>query len=1426
MFGRSRLEETAAGDPDKVGAVISQSLDVLHLVLRDTRENGVLQLDGGNDAGVRRDDVGGDALKRDPLGLETGDLLGLGGDGAVEDVVGIALDDEDLLGKSLLLLVSDLLGGLGEDRAGGGLEGGEAESLELVRISRGTVNDDGAVLINELLGGFKVLGLGAEDDDVKDLSSGGGLAFVGKVLKGEGAILGVRAADQSLALLEVSLETEGVDQELVQVDIEVQDAKSGVLVDQQIKSSSQAKSSIISLALRFGSILLNVLRELLRITGSKPSHIRLPDNTKHGVTLVTRLLLDAALVRDLSAPVDLEEDPSLVIEQLAINTDGTKTNRLRGGINLELLLPANRSAEVHLLDVNRHLSAQLADNTRGASNDTRLEEGIDCDRVDEVLRLSRRAAATALAELRLGQCVRVLLLAGVLDLGKGLELALEVEPTLGELAIPGARRLGLHGGRHDGQVDFQRSGRGVDLDETVGVRGGCAVSVGADVELVPACVGGATGELGGVERGEQLDTGVGLFAAESQGLGDVDVAQAERRLLLLGHVGDLAHGFNRHGEVASGREDGGGVELVALHPGNVLGLDDIPPIGGDTIAAVDLRAEQVVAGILAVAPLDADTGLVEDGAAVVPGVVGQVEQHLLLGLHVLARLGAVEGRVDVVDALEGDVVPVQEEVTDQVKDGGDGVLAAREGGAVVYLGLADVQLGAGLLNGKLESGVGAEFNEVRGGVLDETLDDVGEKDGGLQVGAPVGRANGMVHDGIGDGGNEADSVVGGGEVVTIESLGEEVLVLLANDSHVVRVVGLAIGLEDSGECAGLVELGTESLDALGVTGDGDTLGGVDASNTDLANEAKLADLLVGILSAETGSHHGPDHGALGNTVATVVSDDNGLLGGEVASGVGSSNFSGRVADDTLGLDAPRSEQLNQGDLDSSADRLRARGMVDHAGLGRLKNGTLESPGGSMWEHLQSSIEPLDGATEAGKLLHQLLAHLGPLSTLAGEDKSQGKLRVGLSLESNAEVLGLEVILESVLAAENVATSAEVSALDTEGVSQVGDVDILKVNCSRNVSDSALESRGVGTGEWEEQSRAGERSRHGAAVVSNRDVHLGGLENGVGIGTTISEGVDTSTAEEPSCVVRKVFRPRGRFSNDLNVPLIGLDFGVDVLDAIRGRDLALLKGHGDLDDAGKTGGSLGVTEVTLDGADQEGSTLGLLEHAGHSFDFDWVTDGGTSTVALNVVGLVEVKPGLSISLADNGLLAISTRQGDTVGLAVGVDSSTADDGADWVSVTDGIAEPLDENSADTISSAVTIGRRVKGVASGGLGQDTSFHSGELLLGRLDKVGTSHDGRVALSSNQGGNGRMQAVKRGRASSIDDKAGPLHVEHMADSVGQDGGTQTSRRVAMGVLRILELHGDKIRHEVADIATNVGIGDLIQREAGVLERLKDHLE
>ncbi len=70
------------------------------------------------------------------------------------------------------------------------------------------------------------------------------------------------------------------------------------------------------------------------------------------------------------------------------------------------------------------------------------------------------------------------------------------------------------------------------------------------------------------------------------------------------------------------------------------------------------------------------------------------------------------------------------------------------------------------------------------------------------------------------------------------------------------------------------------------------------------------------------------------------------------------------------------------------------------------------------------------------------------------------------------------------------------------------------------------------------------------------------------------------------------------------------------------------------------------------------------------------------------------------------------------------------------------------------------------------------------------------------------------------------PFQVEDMADSVCQNGCAQTGSRIAVGIFRVFQLHRDEVGHEVAHIATDVGPGDILQRQPGVFEALKDHFE
>lgn len=98
--------------------------------------------------------------------------------------------------------------------------------------------------------------------------------------------------------------------------------------------------------------------------------------------------------------------------------------------------------------------------------------------------------------------------------------------------------------------------------------------------------------------------------------------------------------------------------------------------------------------------------------------------------------------------------------------------------------------------------------------------------------------------------------------------------------------------------------------------------------------------------------------------------------------------------------APGEKLLNNGNLDSSAKRLRELSLVDTRGGSGLEQSGLKSPLRSVRRRTESLIKLTDGSQEAGVVvLHELRTHGSPLSTLTGKSETDF---VDLLLLSNSE----------------------------------------------------------------------------------------------------------------------------------------------------------------------------------------------------------------------------------------------------------------------------------------------------------------------------------------------------------------------------------------------------------------------------------------
>jgi len=169
---------------------------------------------------------------------------------------------------------------------------------------------------------------------------------------------------------------------------------------------------------------------------------------------------------------------------------------------------------------------------------------------------------------------------------------------------------------------------------------------------------------------------------------------------------------------------------------------------------------------------------------------------------------------------------------------------------------------------------------------------------------------------------------------------------------------------------------------------------------------------------------------------------------------------------------------------------------------------------------------------------------------------------------------------------------------------------------------------------------------------------------------------------------------------------------DTLDTDVGWNGVLLEHHQDLGEGVDTGSSLSVTDVRLDGTEVElllwsTATVARSEGVGDRGHLNSVTSLGTSTVHLDVGDLVGVNTGISEDLLEKVLLGTSVRvsDGDSLGRVVG--GSTKNATKNVVLVSNSVLISLEDDGTGTVTTAVTIGIVVVGLARSGLGQELTL-----------------------------------------------------------------------------------------------------------------------
>ncbi len=547
----------------------------------------------------------------------------------------------------------------------------------------------------------------------------------------------------------------------------------------------------------------------------------------------------------------------------------------------------------------------------------------------------------------------------------------------------------------------------------------------------------------------------------------------------------------------------------------------------------------------------------------------------------------------------------------------------------------------------------------------------------------------------------------------------------------------------------------------------------------------------------------------------------GVRKGENAGEVGGGVLAEAVADHRDRPEAPRSEELGEGQLDREQGR-QGEGRPEELRGGRGLAARLR-------EHQRAQVEALARAQDVEALVHapaehrfravQLGGHPGVLSPPAREEERDRRRRAVAPRPEvpRGRAQGGRRLLSR--GAHDRAPFGEPAPSDGQREGGVREVEVgLAVEPIREAGGRAVEGGPRPRREEED----GWPPRGGRGRGRRRF-----LEDRVRVRAADAQRVH---ARAP----RRRRRPRGGLPADAERRLLPLDLGVRLAEVQARGDRAVSQHLDDLDEAGDSRRRVEVADVRLDGADRaERRTVGeAAEGPGEPGHLDRVAHRRAGAVALDVGDGVGRDGGDVQRLGHRLRLPVDAR-GEVAHLppAVVVHGRSLEDGVDGVAVLEGIAEPAEHHDARPAAEDRAPRLPVERPAAAVRGQDLALlvevaHP----VGQLDRH-AAREGEVALVGEKALGGDVDRDEGGGAGGLDVDGGAAQVEEVRHAGREEV------LVVPGVPR--EEEADR-GHELGvreEVVRHVGVharpgehadppGERLGRVARVLERLPGHLE
>ena len=258
----------------------------------------------------------------------------------------------------------------------------------------------------------------------------------------------------------------------------------------------------------------------------------------------------------------------------------------------------------------------------------------------------------------------------------------------------------------------------------------------------------------------------------------------------------------------------------------------------------------------------------------------------------------------------------------------------------------------------------------------------------------------------------------------------------------------------------------------------------------------------------------------------------------------------------------------------------------------------------------------------------------------------------------------------------------------------------------------------------------------------------------------------------------------------------------------------------LDQAGDTGGALGVAEVALDRADRAGCVAARTVRVRKGFRLDHVAEEGAGAVRLDEADLLGHDPGGPVRRGGDLLLRPAVRRGDAVAAAVAVDRAALDHGVDRQARGDRVLQPAQHDDGDALASADSVGLAAERFAAPVRRRQACLRIEDVQGGGECEVDAGGERLVALRRAQRLRGQMYGDQRRRAGGVDREARALEVELVGEPVrGHEVAVaRTGLRGDLAVVAQVQV-GPFVGHH-ADEYAGVGTGLPARVEGGVFQR------